>query len=152
MNEQKQKLIQMADLCAAGLMASNSSEEQIQKRAKEVLVDLVVQECIDGLNLSKTEGEALKMHLGVNVPLEETDEVPCKTHPDAPHGFDRNSSLSEDRYVCECEYWEPPTPTPIAWLSECYNDDNEFIGYTVWDRDVGESSFPVYREPPKDNK
>ena len=32
----------------------------------------------------------------------------CKTHPDAPHGFDRNASHSEDRYVCECEGWEPP--------------------------------------------
>jgi hypothetical protein len=27
----------------------------------------------------------------------------CKTHPDAPHGFDRNASHSADRYVCECE-------------------------------------------------
>jgi len=34
-------------------------------------------------------------------------EVQCKTHPDAPHGFDRDSSLSMNRYVCECEYWEP---------------------------------------------
>ena len=34
-------------------------------------------------------------------------EVPCKSHPDAPHGFDRNASHSLDRYVCECEYWEP---------------------------------------------
>jgi len=34
-------------------------------------------------------------------------EVQCKTHPDAPHGFDRHSSLSLGRYVCECEYWEP---------------------------------------------
>lgn len=32
---------------------------------------------------------------------------PCKTHPDAPHGFDRNASHSADRYVCECESWEP---------------------------------------------
>ena len=32
---------------------------------------------------------------------------PCKTHPDAPHGFDRNASHSADRYVCECEGWEP---------------------------------------------
>jgi hypothetical protein len=32
----------------------------------------------------------------------------CKTHPDAPHGFLRNASHSEDRYVCECEFWEPP--------------------------------------------
>lgn len=34
-------------------------------------------------------------------------EVQCKTHPDAPHGFDRNSSLSLGRYVCECEHWFP---------------------------------------------
>jgi hypothetical protein len=34
-------------------------------------------------------------------------EVPCKTHPDAPHGFDRNASHALDRYVCTCEHWEP---------------------------------------------
>jgi len=38
---------------------------------------------------------------------EVTPEVPCKTHPDAPHGFDRNASHNADRYVCECEGWEP---------------------------------------------
>jgi hypothetical protein len=38
---------------------------------------------------------------------EVTPEVPCKTHPDAPHGFDRNASHNADRYVCECESWEP---------------------------------------------
>ena len=43
----------------------------------------------------------------------------CKTHPDAPHGFVRNASHSEDRYVCECEFWEPPAQDePIAWLEE----------------------------------
>jgi hypothetical protein len=31
----------------------------------------------------------------------------CKTHPCAPHGFDRSSSHSLDRCVCECEWWEP---------------------------------------------
>ena len=40
--------------------------------------------------------------------MQET-EVPCKTHPDAPHGFLRNASHTEDRYVCECEYWTPPS-------------------------------------------
>ena len=35
------------------------------------------------------------------------DEVPCKDHPDAPHGFCRDASHSYDRYVCECEFWEP---------------------------------------------
>jgi len=39
--------------------------------------------------------------------VENTQEVPCKEHPDAPHGFDRNSSHAMDRYVCECECWEP---------------------------------------------
>jgi hypothetical protein len=38
---------------------------------------------------------------------EVTGEVPCKTDPRAPHGFDRNASHSADRYVCECEGWEP---------------------------------------------
>lgn len=32
----------------------------------------------------------------------------CNPHPDAPHGFDRNSSATEDRYVCDCEHWMPP--------------------------------------------
>jgi hypothetical protein len=38
----------------------------------------------------------------------------CKTHPDAPHGFDRNGSHSEDRYVCMCEHWEPPQPRALV--------------------------------------
>ena len=41
--------------------------------------------------------------------LDTQTEVPCKTHPDAPHGFMRSDSHEEGRYVCECEYWEPPT-------------------------------------------
>jgi hypothetical protein len=32
----------------------------------------------------------------------------CKQHPDAPHGFDRKSSHSVGRYVCECEGWTEP--------------------------------------------
>lgn len=31
----------------------------------------------------------------------------CNPHPKAPHGFLRNASHTEDRYVCECEYWDP---------------------------------------------
>jgi hypothetical protein len=41
----------------------------------------------------------------------------CKTHPDAPHGFLRNASHSEGRYVCECEHWEPLDPLAV------YNDE-----------------------------
>jgi hypothetical protein len=41
MNERTKELIQMADLCAAGLMASGATEEEIQARSKVVLADLV---------------------------------------------------------------------------------------------------------------
>ena len=36
-------------------------------------------------------------------------ENKCSKHPDAPHGFLRDASHAADRYVCECEGWEPPT-------------------------------------------
>ena len=36
-----------------------------------------------------------------------TSDVKCKSHPDAPHGYNRNLSHAEGRYVCECEHWEP---------------------------------------------
>lgn len=32
----------------------------------------------------------------------------CKTHPLAPHSFNRESSHVEDRYVCECENFVVP--------------------------------------------
>lgn len=36
----------------------------------------------------------------------ERKEVPCSTHPEAPHGFNRNASHSAGRYVCDCEGWD----------------------------------------------
>ena len=35
------------------------------------------------------------------------DCFPCKTHPNAPHGFNRDVSHCLNRYVCDCENWEP---------------------------------------------
>ena len=35
------------------------------------------------------------------------DEIKCNPHPRAPHGFLRNESHTQDRYVCECEFWDP---------------------------------------------
>jgi hypothetical protein len=57
-----------------------------------------------------------------------TPEVPCKTHPDAPHGFDRNASHSADRYVCECEGWEPPKREWVGLTKEdFYKKDDETV-------------------------
>ena len=39
--------------------------------------------------------------------MNENETPPCKTDPKAPHGFDRNASHNANRYVCECEGWEP---------------------------------------------
>jgi hypothetical protein len=58
----------------------------------------------------------------------------CKTHPDAPHGFDCDASHSAGRYVCECESWEPPpkrewvgfTHEELGWLDEALNLNRRF--------------------------
>jgi len=43
----------------------------------------------------------------------------CNPHPDAPHGFARNASYAENRYVCKCEGWMPPVqPLTPAMLIE----------------------------------
>ena len=52
------------------------------------------------------------------------EDTKCKDHPDAPHGFDRNASLSEDRYVCECEYWEPPSISNDELIAELERENN----------------------------
>jgi hypothetical protein len=51
-------------------------------------------------------------------PAPQTVEPSCKDHPDAPHGFDRNASHNADRYVCDCEGWQPPAQTVNAQLLE----------------------------------
>jgi hypothetical protein len=49
------------------------------------------------------------------------------TH-DAPHGFDRNASHSADRYVCECEGWEPPKREWVGLTKEdFYKKDDETV-------------------------
>ena len=49
----------------------------------------------------------------------EIDEGECSKHPCAPHGFNRNASHSEDRYVCDCEGWSPDrTCEGLALLAE----------------------------------
>jgi len=71
-------------------------------------------------------------------------EVTCKTHPDAPHGFDRNASHNADRYVCECESWEPK---PVAHV---YRIEPNGRPCVAWDNaseiKVGAK---LYAAPPK---
>ena len=49
--------------------------------------------------------------------------VKCNPHPDAPHGFMRDASHNADRYVCECEFWEPPEEKqkPVAYVTGFHN-------------------------------
>ena len=73
MNERIQELIQMADLCAASLMASGATEEEIQNRSKVVLAELIVRECStiadkwvdDTDNGQNYPSETIKQHFGV---------------------------------------------------------------------------------------
>jgi len=41
--------------------------------------------------------------------------IKCNEHPDAPHGFLRDASHNADRYVCECEGWQPADDAGAAW-------------------------------------
>jgi len=42
----------------------------------------------------------------------------CKTDPRAPHGFLRNASHAEDRYVCECEFWDAPESNMVPIIRQ----------------------------------
>lgn len=70
----------------------------------------------------------------------------CKDHPDAPHGFDRNASHNADRYVCECESWEPKQE-PVAWMFVNEDGECEQIEYGPVFDDPGVT--PLYAAPPK---
>jgi hypothetical protein len=75
-----------------------------------------------------------------------TDRLQCNPHPDAPHGFDRNASHNADRYVCECESWEPKQE-PVAWMFVNEDGECEQIEYGPVFDDPGVT--PLYAAPPK---
>jgi len=81
----------------------------------------------------------------------EENNFNCKTHPDAPHGFVRNASHSEDRYVCECEFWEPPEQDePVAYIN-VEQRKLEWSKYTFWETPtvVNLPKIPLYTAPPQ---
>ena len=73
-------------------------------------------------------------------------DIPCKEHPDAPHGFMRDASHSAGRYVCECESWEPKQE-PVGWMFVNEDGECEQIEYGPVFDDPGVT--PLYAAPPK---
>ena len=57
--------------------------------------------------------------------------VKCNPHPDAPHGFLRNASHNAGRYVCECEFWEPPNREWVGLTDEEIDAAWRSVDYTV---------------------
>jgi hypothetical protein len=108
-----------------GIKSDKAVEALRQALAHEALDEMVAENQRLGLY---DDGPAVKSYAGgkpnyctpeetpevtPEVTGEVTREVPCKTDPRAPHGFNRNASFDEDRYVCDCEFWEPPEETFI---------------------------------------
>jgi len=98
--------------------------------------------CPDGI-----EGCLVGHYKVIEEQTKQEQETPkCKTHPDAPHGFVRNASHSEDRYVCECEFWEPPEQDePVAYVYG--NGDNDpILSWSRWDKSGREGwhETPLY--------
>jgi hypothetical protein len=78
---------------------------------------------------------------GLSQTSREIEDIPCKDHPDAPHGFLRDESHSSGRYVCECEAWEPDDMAhrsgglsveqePVAWCTDDYATDKSATTYS----------------------
>ena len=58
----------------------------------------------------------------------EKSEPVCNPHPKAPHGFNRNSSHSAGRYVCDCESWDPYE----AGYRQGFQDGQKFEEEVSW--------------------
>jgi hypothetical protein len=103
------KAAEMALACLDKAIAYSKNEIKQQDDARLALRQALAQPDTD---LQEAIKKGTKAWAGVDPTkwVEELrgDDTKCKDHPDAPHSFDRNASLTEDRYVCECEYWEPP--------------------------------------------
>lgn len=67
------------------------------------------EEIVRAVLADRRQRAALEMEAQQPTEQTEFDDFPCSTHPDAPHGFNRNASHSAGRYVCDCEGWMPDT-------------------------------------------
>ena len=72
---------------------------------RKPLTETSAERTLKRLGYTDCGGEFWKPPLGATAgPVQEPQ---CNPHPKAPHGFLRNASHNEDRYVCECDGWEP---------------------------------------------
>ena len=72
-------------------------------------------------------------------------EVVCNQHPDAPHGFARDASHSEGRYVCLCESWEEEQEVSSA-LTQPAAEAHEREAFEQWVSDSGRGHL-LERDP-----
>jgi hypothetical protein len=120
----------MSDLRKAAEMALKYFEDAHGLEDTEVAIKEALRQALDLQTAIEKGTEAWADVPNATEWVEELrDNTPdCKTHPDAPHGFDRNASHSEDRYVCECEGWEPPKREWVGLTKEdFYKKDDETV-------------------------
>lgn len=91
--------------------------------------------------------EALEeVDVAIAVLRQALEQPECNPHPDAPHGFNRESSHSLGRYVCDCEGWEPE---PVAWASI----KNGYPDAWIWNPEYVKANpnvqLTLYTAPPK---
>jgi hypothetical protein len=98
----------MNDLRKAAEMALKYFEDAYGLEDTEVAIKEALRQALAHESLDEMVAENQRLGL--------YDTHTCKTHPDAPHGFDRNASHNLGRYVCECEFWEPPKRDNSSWV------------------------------------
>lgn len=55
----------------------------------------------------------------------------CNPDPLAPHGFNRNASHNEGRYVCECESWDGEEMEVVA-MQKIIDDLQSQVDEALW--------------------
>ena len=129
---------------------------------------------LEGLERSMEAGmmTGIKVDQAIAALRQALEQPECNPHPDAPHGFDRDSSHSLGRYVCDCEGWEqepttgnvlmdsylamqakkrPVQQKPVAWMSDSPTKGNgKQLHWTKaeawrWSSNIA----PLYTAPPK---
>jgi hypothetical protein len=104
--------------------------EQAEKQEPVAWWDKDENRCDEAFRFQPTQNHTQPLYAAPvhasDMSQERVDETPkCKDDPRAPHGFDRNASHSADRYVCECEGWEPPKK---EWVNLTDEEIKEIIG------------------------